>query len=360
VGDEGLTLELGRLALKPAQEQALVELENGQRSELTRATYEELTGVSRSQAAYDLADLVTLGVLERVGSGRATRYRSGKGGGGRPRKWTEERIRSELALFCAETGRWPRASSFRESGRGDLYLAASRYGGIDYWTREFGYGKAEIADGLPVNRTARGRRVRGVFALAGVLAVFVVIVGGVQRVEGKADLRSRTAAQQVLAVRAGTSPAEAPSTQDGQDAPPALPAQKGRKAPTTVAQFRLLAANGSCWLAARRGSAEGKLLFEGILSPGHALRLRGERLWIRLGAPSNLRGWIGNRVLALPARTSTVMITSKGLRVLEQVPPPPVSSGQPIIVSTPSSAGPQSGEQLEPDPLPSPDPKPGG
>ena len=156
-----------RSALKPAQEAALAELEDGGLSELTRAEYEEIGGVSRSQAAYDLADMVTLGILERVGTGRATRYRlpaaglsrrdhrsppaspppasraSERRAGGRPRKWTKERIRAELEVFCAPE--WALAASaaeFREAGRNDLYLAASRYGGIDYWAASSVCGRA--------------------------------------------------------------------------------------------------------------------------------------------------------------------------------------------------------------------------
>ena len=61
--------------LKPAQQRVLGVLKSEGTSRLTRARYEELSGVSRSQAAYDLAELVENGMLERLGSGRATRYR---------------------------------------------------------------------------------------------------------------------------------------------------------------------------------------------------------------------------------------------------------------------------------------------
>src|SRR5919109_5659625 len=61
--------------LKPAQRVALDALARAEATDLTRAHYEELTGVSRSQAAYDLAELVEAGLLVRIGAGRATRYR---------------------------------------------------------------------------------------------------------------------------------------------------------------------------------------------------------------------------------------------------------------------------------------------
>jgi len=127
--------------LKPAQQRVLGVLKSEGTSRLTRARYEELSGVSRSQAAYDLAELVENGMLERLGSGRATRYRivhqSTPGRGGR-RRWTQERIRAALQEFCAGRNGWPTAAEFKQAGRFDLYVAASRYGGIRFWTSELG------------------------------------------------------------------------------------------------------------------------------------------------------------------------------------------------------------------------------
>jgi hypothetical protein len=127
--------------LKPAQQRVLGVLKSEGTARLTRARYEELSGVSRSQAAYDLAELVENGILERLGSGRATRYRivhlNTPGGGGR-RRWTQERIRAALDEFCAGHDAWPTAAEFKQAGRFDLYVAASRYGGIRFWTSELG------------------------------------------------------------------------------------------------------------------------------------------------------------------------------------------------------------------------------
>lgn len=64
-----------RHLLKPAQERVLAALHAGEEDHVTRARYEELAHVSSSQAAYDLGDLVTLGLVDRVGTGRTTSYR---------------------------------------------------------------------------------------------------------------------------------------------------------------------------------------------------------------------------------------------------------------------------------------------
>jgi hypothetical protein len=150
--------------LKPAQQRVLGVLKSEGTSRLTRARYEELSGVGRSQAAYDLAELVEKGILERLGSGRASRYRlvhlsTPSGQGGR-RRWTPDRIRSGLAEFCAGRDAWPSATEFKRAGRFDLYVAASRYGGIRFWTSELGLTRepqpAPLV-GRPWHRTFRPR-----------------------------------------------------------------------------------------------------------------------------------------------------------------------------------------------------------
>ena len=129
-----------RIELKPAQERVLAALAEDGSVGLTRGRYEDLAGVSRSQAAYDLAELVEAGILERVGGGRATTYRFVRRA--RPagqRHWTNERIHAALVDFCAGRKTWPSASEFKADGRSDLYVAASRYGGIGYWAAALGF-----------------------------------------------------------------------------------------------------------------------------------------------------------------------------------------------------------------------------
>ena len=130
----------GRIELKPTQERVLAALAEDGSVGLTRGRYEDLAGVSRSQAAYDLAELVDAGILERVGGGRATTYRFVRRA--RPagqRHWTNERIHAALVDFCAGRKTWPSASEFKADGRSDLYVAASRYGGIGYWATALGF-----------------------------------------------------------------------------------------------------------------------------------------------------------------------------------------------------------------------------
>jgi cytoskeleton protein RodZ len=61
-------------------------------------------------------------------------------------------------------------------------------------------------------------------------------------------------------------------------------------APTRPELARLVvsAALGDSWLVVRAGSNHGKVLFAGVLKQGRSVRLRGARLWVRLGAATNL------------------------------------------------------------------------
>jgi hypothetical protein len=165
---------VGSIHLKPAQQRAVSALTADPASELTRGQYEELAGVSRSQAAYDLAELVEAGFLERVGNGRATRYRLAREGGAQ-RHWTSERIRAELQAFCSGRKLWPSAADFKEAGRGDLYVAASRYGGIGHWAEVLGFPRSPRgASAAPERSPVRAR-----LAWAGGGALAALVVGGV-------------------------------------------------------------------------------------------------------------------------------------------------------------------------------------
>jgi Fic family protein len=139
------TLGSRPLQLSASQEAALTALRIEGRREFTRRDYERAGRVGRATAGNDLRLLIEHGVVEPRGSGPATRYAfTGAGratkpdGRGRPVKWTEARIESALREFLAERTSWPSAREFAAAGRGDLYAAASRNGGIGRWRRAVG------------------------------------------------------------------------------------------------------------------------------------------------------------------------------------------------------------------------------
>ena len=168
-----------RETLKGTQELVLDALRADSASPLTRARYQEIAGVSRSQAAYDLAELVAFGIVERIGAGPATRYRLVDARPDDRRRWTDERIRSALQELCAKRETWPSAREFKEAGRHDLYVAASRYGGVAFWAKELGFehtARPPAPTRVPASRRPRRPRLRWT-AEAAAVAVALVVAG---------------------------------------------------------------------------------------------------------------------------------------------------------------------------------------
>jgi Fic family protein len=135
----------GPLRLTPGQERALATLRIQGRREFARREYEEAAGVGRSTAGDDLRDLVRHGVLVARGRGPSTRYvfastvaarRTSQAG--RPAKWTDAAIERELRTFLRGRSGWPSPAEFRSAGKGALYAAATRAGGIGRWRRMMG------------------------------------------------------------------------------------------------------------------------------------------------------------------------------------------------------------------------------
>lgn len=135
-----------QLQLTPSQQRALTRLRIEGRREFTRSEYERAAGAGRTTATTDLRKLIGHGVLLVRGHGPNTRYAfpgavqatRSSGGPGRPRRWTDELIERELRAYLGDRPDWPRPAEFRAAGRGDLYTAASRSGGVARWRRMLG------------------------------------------------------------------------------------------------------------------------------------------------------------------------------------------------------------------------------
>ena len=133
----------GPLQLTSSQQAAISALRIQGRTEFARRDYEQAAHLGRSAANTDLRRLVQHGVLRTRGAGSATRYLFSIPAArpatterrGRPARWNETRIERELRTFIAERESWPSPKEFRDAGRGDLYAAASRTGGIARWRR---------------------------------------------------------------------------------------------------------------------------------------------------------------------------------------------------------------------------------
>ena len=237
-----------RSELKATQQRVLAALENDGTTKLTRGLYEEIAGVSRSQAAYDLSELVSAGILERVGGGRSTWYRLVRTERNGQRRWTNDRIRAGLEEFCAGRDSWPSASEFKAAGHSDLYVAASRYGGISFWTNELGFSRpvrtAPVEPQTPPTPTREPRkrwRPRIGWAAAGLaFAAALFAAGGASFAAWHGAQTHGTASQQSIHVLHTPNPFKFASVQTKQRAPAKKEhVQRATRQPAQSAQAEL-------------------------------------------------------------------------------------------------------------------------
>jgi hypothetical protein len=108
-------------------------------------------------------------------------------------------------------------------------------------------------------------------------------------------------------------------TEPAQPAPPpaesdlARPPDRGReeqiarRRPTRPRPARstliLSATRGDCWVEVRAGSATGQPLYAGTLATGRSLRFNRPKLWLRLGAASNVDMVVNGRPSSVPPGT---------------------------------------------------------
>jgi hypothetical protein len=97
-------------------------------------------------------------------------------------------------------------------------------------------------------------------------------------------------------------------------APRAAGASTGRAIQSTAAAIVLRATRGRCWLSVRLRSERGRHLFEGTLEQGESRRFADEQLWIRIGAPWNLKASLAGRPLSLPKTVANLVVTASGIR----------------------------------------------
>jgi cytoskeleton protein RodZ len=173
------------------------------------------------------------------------------------------------------------------------------------------------ADEEPVLPAASSRRARPrpvesnfvVVALAGIVAVTVLVVVAWRFSSGEARTDNS------ILPNAATQPASGETKEGPATTQETAPTEPGTE--QALARLVLTAARGDCWVQVRAGSVSGRLLFEGTLEQGQAKRFTRKRLWLEVGAPSNLNVRLnGRRVQSFPQGPAIVLVTAKGVRTV--------------------------------------------
>ena len=157
-------------------------------------------------------------------------------------------------------------------------------------------------------QTTRPRRMESNFiivALAGIVAVTILVVVA-WRVGSDDTTPGSLIGTQTIGEGASTSESTSPP------ASPSPPATQAR-----LAKLVLSAEAGDCWVQVRAGSARGRLIYEGTVQRGQTQRFaRWKRLWLELGAPSNLSARLNGRSVDFPQQAAVVIVTATGVRTI--------------------------------------------
>lgn len=84
--------------------------------------------------------------------------------------------------------------------------------------------------------------------------------------------------------------------------------------------LQLTAARGNSKLTVYRGSATGRLLFDGTLERGKRQQFAGKRLWLLVSEPGNLAARINGRIVSLPGNGSAPVVALASARGIAPAP----------------------------------------
>src|SRR4051812_26473837 len=159
---------------------------------------------------------------------------------------------------------------------------------------------------MPETRVERIVFVLGFGVIAAIAVLIVFARSGDSATSPTTSNTTIRPAQPAYAAAATTSKESgARSTQNGTETRPVTRASEVR--------LRLTAARAESWVEIRAGSAQGDVLFVGIMGEGAARSFRAPRLYVRLGNASGLDARLNDAPLQLPPGTYSALITPRGL-----------------------------------------------
>jgi hypothetical protein len=156
---------------------------------------------------------------------------------------------------------------------------------------------------MPETRVERIIFGLGALAIAALVAMIVL-----EKTDGFAT-RETHAATRLATTPAATTTAGSTTASEttGETTPTSEP-------PRTASGITLkLKALDDTWVEIRAGSADGRVLYSGILPQGNAKRFRNTRVWASFGAASNLAARLNGNPLQLPPGTYNALVNTRGL-----------------------------------------------
>jgi Helix-turn-helix domain len=155
-----------------------------------------------------------------------------------------------------------------------------------------------------------GRRTRIAGWIAGVAIALVILAAGLVVLGSTGGSHPGATVPTVPTTSTASPGTTAPAA-------PATAASTGSQPPASPAGLELAAAGGDVWLLVRAGTATGPVVYQSTLAAGRHLRFpHRRRLWVRVGAPWNLRVRAGGRAMPVPLQSpGDILVTGTGVRV---------------------------------------------
>jgi hypothetical protein len=154
---------------------------------------------------------------------------------------------------------------------------------------------------VPETRLERIIFALGLFAIAGI-AVLIAFARASDSATSAPAAGSTTA----------TRPAATSLSTTIRQEPATTRARTGTQA-SSVVRLRLTASRADSWVEIRSGSAQGKVLFVGVMTEGEARSFRGSKLYVRFGNAGSFDARLDGVALQLRPGTYSALVTSRGL-----------------------------------------------
>jgi len=98
-------------------------------------------------------------------------------------------------------------------------------------------------------------------------------------------------------------------------APPAKHVVRKHTPPRIVPYLQIEATRGDSYVAVHRGSATGRLLFQGTIERGRTEPFTGKRFWVSVSSPENLRILVGGKEVSLRGgKPVSLTVTPSGVQ----------------------------------------------
>ncbi len=180
---------------------------------------------------------------------------------------------------------------------------------VDEFNSRYVPGEFEDAPVIRTNRsTARARAHRKAES-----RVLVVALAGIAVVTALVVVAWKWGGQEPRAIpNLGDGPATSgPVQQQSQG-------QGQRPAAAPAVRLELTAVGGNSWIAVYRNSASGDLVFAGTLERARSMTFTGQRLWVHVTTPENVRARINGDRSLLPGKRAPVvlLVTQRGFRLV--------------------------------------------